>query len=104
MGNIDQEIADYTEAIRIEPASTYYSNRAAAYLDKKDYDRAIADSTEALRLFPGNWRAYYIRALAYEAMRDYDRAIADHEAILRINPNDDYAKEDIERVRRLRGR
>src|SRR5262249_37864389 len=54
----DGAIADYNEAIRIDPsqALTYhvvaYVNRARIYSDKKDYDRAIADYSEAIRLDP----------------------------------------------------
>src|SRR5713101_221157 len=52
-GDYDHAIADYTEAIRIEPnyGLAFYS-RGIAYFNKKDYDRAIADYTVSLRLAP----------------------------------------------------
>ena len=47
----DKAIADYTEAICLDPAcAKAYRNRTNAYVHRKDYDRAIADFTEALRL------------------------------------------------------
>ncbi len=54
-GNYDRAIADYTEAIRIEPnyALAFYS-RGIAYFNKNDYDRAIADYTVSLGLAPGD--------------------------------------------------
>ena len=52
-GDYDHAIADYTEAIRIEPnyVLAFYS-RGIAYFNKNDYDRAVADYTVSLRLAP----------------------------------------------------
>ena len=53
MKEYDKAIADYTEAIRLEPAQpAAYFNRGNARLEKKEYDKAIADYTEAIRLEP----------------------------------------------------
>ena len=38
-----------------------YSNRGAAYVNKKDYDRSIADHTKAIELDPNYAAAYYNR-------------------------------------------
>jgi len=71
-------IADYTQAMRLEPGDTIdYQERATLYLALSDYKKAIADCTEALRIQPGNEKAYQIRLIAYRNQRDYDRAIAD---------------------------
>src|SRR5882672_9868077 len=47
-GDLDRGIADYTEAIRLDPKypKAYY-NRGVAYEAKGDHDRAIADYSEA---------------------------------------------------------
>jgi tetratricopeptide (TPR) repeat protein len=52
-GDFDRAIADYTEAIRLDPklAIAYYE-RGVAYHALGDFDRAIADYTEAIRLDP----------------------------------------------------
>ena len=65
-GDYDKAIADYTEAIRLNPklAEAYYS-RGFAYGKKGDYDKAIADYTEAIRLDPKYAEAYYNRGVAY---------------------------------------
>ena len=49
----DLAIADYTEAIRLDPesASAYY-NRGNSWYDKHNNDQAISDHTEAIRLDP----------------------------------------------------
>jgi len=51
----DRAIADYTEAIKINPNdAVLYANRGNAYREKRDYDRAIADYEAALRISPNN--------------------------------------------------
>ena len=51
----DQAIADYTQAIRLNPnyALAYY-NRGNVYYRKGDYDRAIADYEAVLRINPND--------------------------------------------------
>ena len=52
--NIDRAIADYSEAIRLDPTfARAFNNRGAAYAAKQDYDRAIADYNQAIRLESG---------------------------------------------------
>lgn len=91
-GDSDRAIADYTQAIRLDPAyAVAYSNRGLAYTDKGEFDRAIADFTAAIRinpLPPGNAHVnvYVNRGAAYAQKGDLDRAIADYNAAIRIDP------------------
>jgi lipoprotein NlpI len=68
-----------------------YVNRAKAYLDKGDYDRAIADATEAIRLDPKFALAYASRAGGYLDKGDYDRAIADATEAIRLDAKTAFA-------------
>jgi tetratricopeptide (TPR) repeat protein len=54
-GDYERTIADYTEAIRLDPnyASAYY-NRGIAYYNKNDYTHARADWEKALQLNPNH--------------------------------------------------
>jgi tetratricopeptide (TPR) repeat protein len=78
--DIDREraIADYSEAIRLDPKYVEaYANRGLAYTEKNEDDMAIADYDEAIRLDPNLTSAYQIRALAYRKIGRKDLAEAD---------------------------
>jgi tetratricopeptide (TPR) repeat protein len=50
-GDYDRAIADYTEAIRLDPGlALAYNNRGFAYSHKGDNDRAIADYDQAINV------------------------------------------------------
>jgi len=85
----EQAIADYTQAIRLDPNdASAYRSRGMAYSDKGDHDRAIADINQAIRLDPNATAAYNARAVVYNSKGDYDRAIADYTQAIRLDPND----------------
>ena len=67
-GRYDKAIADYDEAIRLNPndASAYYE-RGQAWHSKDDLDKAIADYDEAIRLDPRHARAYTIRGIVLQS-------------------------------------
>ena len=79
-------MADYNEAIRLDRRLTSaYCNRAAAWLEQNDYDKAIADYNEAIRLEPDSPFAYDGRANAWLGKQDYDKAINDYNEAIRLN-------------------
>ena len=73
----DRAIADYNEAIRLDPSyATALRNRGKVRYKKDDYDGSIADLDKAIRLEPRNSDAYSDRANAYSDKGDHDRAIS----------------------------
>ena len=76
-------IADYTEAIRLDPKyAKAYNNRGAAYKAKGQHDRATSDFTEAIRLNPEdaeahNGLAWLLATCPRRASHDGPRAV-DH--------------------------
>ena len=52
-GDLDRALADYTEAIRLNPRDALaYNNRGLLWRETGDVDRAIADLTDAIRIDP----------------------------------------------------
>jgi tetratricopeptide (TPR) repeat protein len=52
-GDLENAIADYTEALRLNPDyALAYNNRGDAYYNQGRYDQAIEDYTAALRIDP----------------------------------------------------
>jgi formylglycine-generating enzyme required for sulfatase activity/Tfp pilus assembly protein PilF len=86
-GDLDHAIADYSEAIKLDPKDAVaYVNRGVAYRAKGDLDHAIADYSEAIKLDPKDAVAYYARGNAYEAKNDFDHAIADYSEAIQLDP------------------
>jgi len=85
-GDNDRAIADYTEAIRLNPNYVNaYHNRGVAYHVKGDSDLAIADFSEAIRINPSFAPAYSCRGTVYAGRKEYARAIADFSDAFRIS-------------------
>ena len=65
-GQADRAIADYTQALVINPRlALAYTNRGLAYHDKGQYDQALADYEEALAINPSDAEAYTNRGFVY---------------------------------------
>jgi tetratricopeptide (TPR) repeat protein len=87
-GDIDGAIANYTEAIGLDPTFVgAYINRGVARRDKDDLEGAIRDYTEAIRLDPNSAYAYNNRGHARGDKGDTDGAIADLDEAIRLDPN-----------------
>jgi tetratricopeptide (TPR) repeat protein len=91
-GDYDRAIADYSEAIRLDPKhEDAYINRGTTWSDKGELDRATADYTEAIRLNPEDADPYVNRGVAWKAKGELDRAIADYDQALRLDAKDQHA-------------
>jgi tetratricopeptide (TPR) repeat protein len=91
-GDYDRAIADFNEAIRLDPKSSLaFRNRGDTYTNIGAHDRAIADYNEAIRLDPNDALALSARGVAYANKGDYDRAIADFNRAIRLDPKSAHA-------------
>ena len=73
----DKAIADFSDAIRLEPKDAGdFNNRGLVWEEKRDYDKAIADFDAAIRLEP-KCEIYNNRGLVWFARKDSDKALAD---------------------------
>jgi len=86
----DIAIADFNEAIRLDPKNaSLYRFRGIAWDRKGESDRAITDFNEAIRLDPKSAFGYSNRGIAWKNKGEFDRAIADFNAAIAINPKSD---------------
>ena len=84
----DKAIADYDEAIKLNPGDARsYRWRGVAWSAKRDDDRAIADFSEAIRLDPKDAYTYSQRADAWRNKRDREKEFADRTMAVQIDPN-----------------
>jgi Flp pilus assembly protein TadD len=84
----DGKIADYSEAIHLNP--TYLSalhKRAWEYWKTSNLNGAISDYTEIIHLDPSDYNAFNNRSFAYSAKGDFDSTLADCNESIRLNPN-----------------
>jgi tetratricopeptide (TPR) repeat protein len=110
-GDYDNAIADYTEAIHLDPNHVEaYMNRGFVYAFKNEYDRAIGDWETLLKIDPNNADAaenielamrekklygqtpvtaqdFYDRGFTFTETGDFDSAIADYNEAIRLDPN-----------------
>ena len=79
-GDIEGAIADYTEAIRLNPNYAKAHNKLGIIRARnlKDYPAAKAAFDRAIEINPNYGDAYYNRARVREFLEDKDGAIADY--------------------------
>ena len=88
-GALDQALADYDEAIKLEPKhSEALRCRAGILIRKKQYDAALKDADEAIRADPKNAAAHNERAVCLGSKGDYKAAVESYNEAIRLNPND----------------
>jgi tetratricopeptide (TPR) repeat protein len=93
----ERAATDFVEGMRLDPAlldsyatvvSKNYCNRAEAWQQQKEWNRAILDYTEAIRVQPKTEAFYgynwYLRGGCYLSKGDFDSAIADFDEAIRL--------------------
>ncbi|KAL6514660.1 Outer envelope protein 64, mitochondrial [Orobanche gracilis] len=92
----------YTEAIKMnETNSTYYCNRAAAYLELGCFQQGEEDCTKAMSLDKKNVKAYLRRGTARESLLLYREALQDFKHALVLEPQNKAAGLAERRLRKL---
>lgn len=79
-------IAKYTQAIALEKNAVFYSNRAAAYIELKEFDSALRDAKDAVAAKRDYFKAYSHMAVALEGLGRIDEARAAYEAGIEVCP------------------
>ncbi|CAN1159254.1 Translocon at the outer membrane of chloroplasts 64 [Linum perenne] len=95
-------IGFYTEAIKLNDRNaTYYSNRAAAYLEIAGFLQAETDCSKAIELDKKNVKAYLRRGTAREMLGYYKEAIDDFEHASVLEPTNKRASASAKRLRKV---
>ncbi|XP_018566531.1 small glutamine-rich tetratricopeptide repeat-containing protein alpha [Anoplophora glabripennis] len=83
----NEAVAEYTEAIRLNPVNAvYYCNRAAAYSRLEKHLEAINDCKEAIKLDPAYGKAYGRLGIAYSNLNKYEDARKAYLTALKYDP------------------
>ena len=98
-GKYDQALADYNDAIGLEPElGAAYLNKGAALIYQKDFQGAIAPLDRAIALESADlFAAHYNRAIARENTGDVPGAYADFQKSLALKPGWDLAMNQLSR-------
>ncbi|XP_067124872.1 stress-induced-phosphoprotein 1-like [Centruroides vittatus] len=98
-GKLDDAVAFYTDAIKLDPSNhVLYSNRSAAYAKAEKFKEALDDAEKTISCKP-DWSKGYSRkgaSLAY--LKRYEEAIEAYEEGLKHDPNNVQLKEGIKEV------
>lgn len=90
-GDLDRAIADFDDAIRLNPKDKEaISNRGNAYRTKGDFGRAIADYDQLVQLDGKDARAYFHRARLYWQIASFTKSLTDLDQSIQLNPKDAY--------------
>ncbi len=91
-GEHDRAIADYAEAIRLDPKSAKaYYNRGIAYDHKASMTAPSPISMRPSASTRKTRTPIISRGVAYNRKGDYDRAIADYGEAIRLDPQNAHA-------------
>ncbi|XP_073121155.1 outer envelope protein 64, mitochondrial [Henckelia pumila] len=98
----NKAVSYYTEAIKLNQTNaTYFSNRAAAYLELGCFQQAEDDCSSAISLDKKNVKAYLRRGTAKESLLFYKEALQDFKHALVLEPQNKLASVAEKRLRKL---
>jgi tetratricopeptide (TPR) repeat protein len=87
-GDLEGAVADYNEAIKLNPRSARaHNNRGLALYRKGDLEGALAGYDSALKIDPLMAEAYYNRGILRFRKNAYDEALADFGKATVLQPN-----------------
>ncbi|MBR0709568.1 tetratricopeptide repeat protein [Bradyrhizobium liaoningense] len=90
-GDLDRAIADYDEAIRLNPKDKdAFGLRANAHKAKGDFDRSLADYDQLVQLDAKDARAYFHRARVYWQIASFAKSLADLDQAIQLDPKNAY--------------
>jgi tetratricopeptide (TPR) repeat protein len=103
-GDFEGAIADYTEAIRINPRyAEAYGNRGICHVCISEPNSALADFNEVLSVNSQDKRAFINRGVVHQIAGDYREAIADYTEAIHLDAHSTEAYNNRGTVRKSDG-
>ena len=101
-GKLDDAIAEYREAIRLNPNDAgAHNNLASAFQDQDKLDDAIVEYREAIRIDPNLAEPHYLLGEALRQQGDRAGSARELRNFLRLAPSSPASQEQIERARNI---
>jgi tetratricopeptide (TPR) repeat protein len=86
-GDLDYALADFEEAIRLDPKSAKaFYGRGCVRAKRDEVVKAVADLSEAIRLDPTDVSAFVDRSVVLVMRGEWELALADCDAALKLDP------------------
>ena len=87
-GELDRALADYDEAVRLDPGDFYASRfRGDTHLAKGEYELAVADCEADLTISGPDGAAYFCVGQARLFSGNFEQAVRHYDAAVQCNPD-----------------
>ncbi|KAJ3042548.1 hypothetical protein HDV00_007082 [Rhizophlyctis rosea] len=97
--NYPEAVKLYTQAIELDSENPlYYGNRAAAYSQTGEHQKAVDDALKSVELDSNYGKGYSRLGHAYFCLAKYEEAIEAFEKGLRLDPNNAVLKQSLKRA------
>ena len=95
MGNNEEALKDYSQAIKINPKNAVYYARRGALTSRTggDLKQAAEDMTVSIKLADDDFEKYLTRGIIFYKLGEYLLAIDDFNIVLKKDPENKPAKE-----------
>ena len=93
--NYQLAIEKYTAAIQLNSSAVYFANRAAAYSQNGQHEKARDDSKKALEIDPDYSKAYSRLGHAEFCLGNYKDSVAAYKKGLQMEPNNNSIKQSL---------
>ncbi len=104
LGRFDNAISAYRSLIAIYPytfVSVFHWELATTEMAAGRYEAARDDLLTAIALDPTEWRPYFFLGITYRRLGDLTSARAAWQRVMTLNPNNPYAREELQKLDRL---
>ena len=89
-GKYEEALEAYSVAVQLDPKYyKSYTNRAKAWLEIGNYEKAIQDNTMSIEIKP-TWIAFHNRGVAYQNIGENKEAIINFSNSIKLNPKYNY--------------